>query len=319
MKTLIIIFVFCLIFSYVSAQACNANPCQLGGYYSETNGYRCFELGGGSALCTCPGSAYEINQPCRLCNRPNPANNVCRSNKGQPFYCLENNDCGTSYACLCMDTTTGNAVLTTDADCDTRVPLTCSSTTSPSGPSPCLNGGVYTGGICHCPSGYSGTICQDKSDYNLCEKVRCKNNGVCATQNPNGPYEAVCLCRYGTWGEYCELTGKHFFAILLSNYNCTIGTLGFCSGSLCSNGGACRENVISSTRHAYCQCAPGYKGTKCETNYFTCYTTGTFIDADMHEQGKYFECKLVSAVLRIERKSCPKGLRYNESAKLCMY
>ncbi|CAF1296580.1 unnamed protein product [Adineta steineri] len=302
MKTVIIIFVFCLIFSYASAQACNNNPCQIGGYFSDTNGYRCIDLGS-SALCTCPGSPYEFNQPCRLCDRPNPANNACRSNSGKPFFCLENNDCGTSYSCLCMDANGENPVQTTDADCNTAVPLTCSPITNPTGPSPCLNGGVSTGGICHCPSGYGGAICQDKNDYNLCEKVRCKNNGVCATQNPNGPYEAVCLCRYGTWGEYCELTG----------------TLGFCSGSLCSNGGACRENVISSTRHAYCQCAPGYKGTKCETNYFTCYTTGTFLDADMHEQGKYFECKMISSVLRIERKSCPKGLRYNASAKLCMY
>ncbi|CAF4165739.1 unnamed protein product, partial [Adineta steineri] len=53
--------------------------------------------------------------------------------------------------------------------------------------------------------------------------------------------------------------------------------------------------------------------------YFTCTTAGNFPDTDMYEQGKYFECKSVSAAFRIERKSCPKGLRYNASAKLCMY
>ncbi|CAF1118261.1 unnamed protein product [Adineta steineri] len=303
MKISIIIIVICLIFSYASAQGCNNNVCNLGNYFNETNGYRCYDLGGGSALCTCPGSAYEINQPCRLCNRANPANNVCRNNNGKLIQCLESNDSGTSYACACIDTTTGDLALTTDADCDTTVPLTGSSTTYPSTSSACLNGGVFTGGICHCPSGYSGAICQDKSDYNLCEKVRCKNNGVCAIQNPNGPNQSVCLCRYGTWGDYCELKG----------------TLGFCSASLCLNGGACRENIIGSTRFAYCQCAPGYSGPKCETKYFTCSTPGSFPDTDMHEQGKYFECKMISGSLRIERKSCPKGLRFNTISKLCTY
>ncbi|CAF1273525.1 unnamed protein product [Adineta steineri] len=303
MKISIVIIVICLIFSYASAQGCTTNICELGPYFNETNGYRCYDLGGGSALCTCPGSAYEINQPCRLCNRANPANNVCRNNNGKLIQCLESNDSGTSYACACIDTTTGDLALTTDADCDTTVPLTGSSTTYPSTSSACLNGGVFIGGICHCPSGYSGAICQDKSDYNLCEKVRCKNNGVCAIQNPDGPNQSVCLCRYGTWGDYCELKG----------------TLGFCSASSCSNGGACRENVIGSTRFAYCQCAPGYSGTKCETNYFTCSTPGSFSDTDMHEQGKYFECKMISGSLRIERKSCPKGLRFNTIPELCTY
>ncbi|CAF1118269.1 unnamed protein product [Adineta steineri] len=66
MKISIIIIVICLIFSYASAQGCNNNVCNLGNYFNETNGYRCYDLGGGSALCTCPGSAYEINQPCRM-------------------------------------------------------------------------------------------------------------------------------------------------------------------------------------------------------------------------------------------------------------
>ncbi|CAF1411836.1 unnamed protein product [Adineta steineri] len=303
MKIFIIIIVICLIFSYASAQGCSANVCDLGPYFSETNGYRCYDLGGNSALCTCPGGAYEINQPCRLCNRQDPANNVCRNTNGKLLACLETDDCGTSYACLCTANTTDGTALTTDADCVTTNALTCSSTTNPSTPSPCLSGGVFTGGICHCPSGYSGAFCQDKNDYNLCERVRCKNNGVYAIQNPNGPYECVCLCQYGTWGDYCELNG----------------TLGFCSASSCLNGGACRENVIGSIRFAYCQCAPGYRGTKCETNYFTCPTAGSFPDTDMHEQGKYFECKIVSGSFRIERKSCPKGLRFNTTSQLCMY
>ena len=45
-------------------------------------------------------------------------------------------------------------------------------------------------------------------DVNLCERIACKNDGVCGIRNYNGPYEGVCLCRYGTFGEYCELNGK---------------------------------------------------------------------------------------------------------------
>ncbi|CAF1238958.1 unnamed protein product [Adineta steineri] len=202
MKIYIIIIDICLIFSYASAQDCSL--CELGLGYDEINGYRCLPLGS-SVLCTCPGSAYEIDRPCH-----------------------------------------------------TTVPLTCSSTiTTPSGPSPCLNGGTFIGGMCQCPP--------------------------------------------STWGDYCELNG----------------TLGFCSARHCSNGGFCRENIINTTVFVYCQCQPGYRGTKCETNYFTCYTVGNFSDTDMHEQGKYFECKMISGLLRIERKSCPKGLRFDEASNVC--
>ncbi|CAF0807787.1 unnamed protein product [Adineta steineri] len=267
MKTVIIIFVFCLMFSYASAQGCSANPCQLGDYFNEINGYRCIDLGGDSVTCTCPGSAYEINQPCRLCDNADPSKDACRNLNGKLIKCLENTDCGTSYACLCTANNTDGFALTTDADCDTTVPLTCSSTTTttttttittPSGPSPCLNGGTYDGSICQCPP--------------------------------------------STWGDYCELNG----------------TLGFCSARHCSNGGFCRENIINTTVFVYCQCQPGYRGTKCETNYFTCSTVGNFSNTDMHEQGKYFECKMIAGLLRIERKSCPKRLRFDQVSNVCM-
>ena len=51
-----------------------------------------------------------------LCNRSNPAQNVCRNTNGRLFICLETDDYGTSYACLCSDGF-GNAIPTTDADC----------------------------------------------------------------------------------------------------------------------------------------------------------------------------------------------------------
>ncbi|UJR27531.1 hypothetical protein I4U23_008814 [Adineta vaga] len=279
---------------------CNNDPCETQGYFNSTRGYRCLQLGS-DALCTCPGTAYEINMPCRLCNRTNPINNACR-NTNKLIACLEYDDCGTSFKCLCQDAATGDAVFTTNADCDTSASLVCSGSVGPgTGPSPCLHGGVFANNVCNCPSGYSGTVCQDKNDHNLCERIICKNNGVCAVQPQNGPYQSVCLCRYGTWGEYCELTG----------------TSGFCSSDSCMNNGACRENVVGSTRFAYCQCQPGYNGTKCDKSYFTCSTAGLFRDDNLHEQGKYFECKLASGILRLQQKSCPKGLYFDSALKLC--
>lgn len=46
------------------------------------------------------------------------------------------------------------------------------------------------------------------SDIQLCERIVCLNQGVCANRNPSGPAESVCLCRYGTTGDYCQLIGK---------------------------------------------------------------------------------------------------------------
>lgn len=47
-------------------------------------------------------------------------------------------------------------------------------------------------------------------DTQVCDRIICQNGGVCAYRNPNGPTESVCLCRYGTFGEYCQLTGRKF-------------------------------------------------------------------------------------------------------------
>ena len=47
-----------------------------------------------------------------------------------------------------------------------------------------------------------------------------------------------------------------------------VGTLGYCSASSCTNGGACKENVVATTRHAYCYCPAGYNGPKCENRTY---------------------------------------------------
>jgi len=45
---------------------------------------------------------------------------------------------------------------------------------------------------------------------NLCERIECKNGGVCVVRSNR----AICLCRYATFGDYCELNGNDFRFIL---------------------------------------------------------------------------------------------------------
>ncbi|CAF1457135.1 unnamed protein product [Adineta steineri] len=243
MKSIINFFIFTTIFYFpVQALNCNDNPCDLGGYFIQEKGYQCIQMNT-DVLCTCPHGGYEMNQPCRVCNRVNPANNPCHISSAF-IACLETNDYGKTFACLCS--TPSGPVATTSNNCDSTVTTTTTSTSIT--PLTCSNGGYLVDGICHCPSGYGGISCEQKYDEKLCEKIICKNRGVCAIRNPNGPYESVCLCRYGISGDYCQLNG----------------TLGFCMPNFCLNNSPCKENIIGVTRHAYCDCQPGYNGLKCQ-------------------------------------------------------
>lgn len=57
----------------------------------------------------------------------------------------------------------------------------------------CLNGGVCIDGTCNCPTGYSGTHCEN---FNPCVNVTCLNGGYCA----NGQ----CVCPQGYTGSNCS-------------------------------------------------------------------------------------------------------------------
>jgi len=304
MKLLIVSLIY-ISFLYLSAQAfrCDSNNiCGLGGYYTLSRGYQCIQDGINDVICTCPGG-FERNMPCRPCNRSNSLQNVCRNTTGKLIACLETDQYGTSYVCLCSNGA-GSPVATTNADCDPTAPLTSRPTTTTAAgsvvtPSPCLNGGVLVYGICNCPSGYGGAFCETLYVPDLCERIECKNGGACRVRGNRG----VCACHTGTFGDYCELNG----------------TLGFCSSSSCLNGAACVENVVGTTRHAYCRCPPGYNGVKCDNRYFSCPTVGKFDDIDSHKQGKYFDCTNVGGTIRIEQKSCPPGLRFNTNYQICTY
>ncbi|CAF4421249.1 unnamed protein product, partial [Adineta steineri] len=64
--------------------------------------------------------------------------------------------------------------------------------------------------------------------------------------------------------------------------------------NFCLNNSPCKENIIGSTRHAYCDCQPGFNGLKCQNQYFQCTSNGKFIDSFLNDQSKYFECTHVN-------------------------
>lgn len=59
---------------------------------------------------------------------------------------------------------------------------------------PCLNGGICNNGSCDCPTGYSGTNCQD---FDPCVGINCLNGGICN----NGQ----CDCPSGYTGTDCSV------------------------------------------------------------------------------------------------------------------
>lgn len=57
----------------------------------------------------------------------------------------------------------------------------------------CLNGGSCSDGICACPDGYTGNLCETKLS---CEGVVCLNDGECKS--------GKCACTGGYWGDSCQ-------------------------------------------------------------------------------------------------------------------
>jgi len=49
-----------------------------------------------------------------------------------------------------------------------------------------------------------------EKDSKLCDGINCQNKGVCANRVIHGTLKPICLCPYGTFGDYCHLLGKKF-------------------------------------------------------------------------------------------------------------
>ena len=107
----------------------------------------------------------------------------------------------------------------------------------------CYNGGtcfIPKPGIpvCNCPSGFSGSRCQN------CAQLVCENGGVCA----KGEHKDTCKCPVGYMGRHCE-------------------------NSVCGKNGT----PVPTAMGVKCSCLPGYGGDKCEQDkcYQHCFNGGT--------------------------------------------
>ncbi|XP_076877600.1 milk fat globule EGF and factor V/VIII domain containing b [Brachyhypopomus gauderio] len=121
---------------------------------------------------------------------------VCENN-----VCLNGGTCVTSegkdaFKCICVDGFTGD---------------TCNETeTGPCHPNPCKNDGicevdssqrgdVFTGYVCRCPKGFSGSHCQN--NVNDCLGQPCQNGGQC--RDLDGGFSCKCPSPYV--GKHCQL------------------------------------------------------------------------------------------------------------------
>ncbi|CAF3157534.1 unnamed protein product [Rotaria sp. Silwood2] len=278
---------------------CNdgSNPCKLdrsglpNSYFLPINGYHCLDTFDGNILCTCPDKSTTRNRPCRICDRvPHPC--------GSGPSVVTCNDINQSFSCICRDKQ-GEYVLS-DEPCDKNV-------VTPPNEKKCANGGVRDPETnqCYCPSGFTGSQCETRADGQLCDRIQCMSTGICAVRplfNGSKIYQSKCLCRSGFDGDYCEISSK----------------IGSCTPSYCLNGGSCNQRTIGSEDYIYCQCRPGWSGSRCNKQYFRCRLPGYFIDEQMKNQGKFFSCRFLEADYFLQRLSCPKGLKFNLEKELCI-
>ncbi|CAF3641303.1 unnamed protein product [Rotaria sp. Silwood1] len=278
---------------------CNdgSNPCKLDGlglpnsYFLPINGYHCLETFDGNIICTCPDKSITRNRPCRICDRvPHPC--------GSGSSVVTCHDLNQSFSCICRDKQ-GEYVLS-DEPCDENVVI-------PSNEIKCTNGGIRDPETnkCYCPSGFTGSHCETRADGQLCDRIQCMSAGICAVRplfNGSKIYQSKCLCRLGFDGDYCEIPSK----------------IGSCTASYCLHGGSCNQRTIGSEDYIYCQCKPGWSGSRCDKQYFRCRSSGYFIDEQMKNQGKFFSCTSLEDDYFLQQLSCPKGLKFNLEKELCL-
>ena len=109
---------------------------------------------------------------------------------------------------------------------------------------------------CECPTGYSGTNCEE--DINECDTNPCQNGAACTETDGTtltvGVYN--CECPTGYSGINCE------------------EDINECDTNPCFNGGTCTETTDDGTTLTVgvycCTCPTGWEGTNCETDINEC-------------------------------------------------
>jgi hypothetical protein len=81
----------------------------------------------------------------------------------------------------------------------------------------CANGGSCAEGKCVCPTGYTGTVCENAPVVDPCANVICQNGGTCSNGN--------CTCATGYEGTNCQtLSRAKFIGTYVGTEQCTMGT-----------------------------------------------------------------------------------------------
>lgn len=60
----------------------------------------------------------------------------------------------------------------------------------------CGNGGTCKDGVCTCPDGFTGRLCESRVPAGNCAGIVCYNGGTCK--------EGTCLCASGYQGTFCD-------------------------------------------------------------------------------------------------------------------
>ncbi|CAF3197195.1 unnamed protein product [Rotaria sp. Silwood2] len=201
---------------------CSTNTC--------LNGGTCRQIAATMAECLC---ATGFTGPtCSL--RDSCANFLCKNGAGCKTLLTDTSTNWSAYRCVCPPGFYGQ-------NCDTSV-TSCANMLCPAYK---ICNEQPTGPVCTCPGNKVGTFCQYENSCTLSSSSYCFNGGTCVSSNTDPPI-ALCLCREGFTGSYCNMTQQN----------------NPCASNPCQTHGYCALSISNTTYSCISQ--SNYIGDQCE-------------------------------------------------------